>query len=381
MQPQNPQLTPLQPQPEQPIVSPPPETPSPSTPFKSKLFVVTAALIVLIALIAIIYIATKPKGAPKAVSNIQTRQAPVKTAPVKTGITDTWTGKGKSINWSDPSNWSNGSPAAGDNLVFSAINGILTTNNDLTDVTLGSLTFEGGPSTGVNQIIVTGNQVKLSGGISDNTASSVSVDFNTGLILAANQTFAIHSTFGVDPSSSPNLAGTVISLGKFNLTLTGFSNSSTTLNSLSGTGQFIVNLSQDNTASLSINQASPDFNGPSQLNSGTTTVSSVQGLGNGSITIANGAQLIVESNNNSNLAMSNNLTLAGNGPNSYGALVIGGGAQTFTLLGAINLNGNASVGFTDALGSPANGQLNLVNHPSTNGFTLTGANQAQITIQ
>ena len=336
----------------------------------------------MIALAALIYIATKPKTVTGvAQTNVHANRTQSKPVQVKTGITDTWTGKGKTINWSDPGNWSNGTPGNGDSLVFGAISGVMSTNNDLSGVALKSLTFLGGPSSGSNQIIVSGNNVSLSGGLNDNTTSSVSVDFNTGFVLTASQTFSIHSTFGVDPSSSPDLAGTVVNVGKYNLTVTGFSNSATTFNSLSGSGQLIVNLSQDNTGSFTINQASPDYSGSSQIGSGTLTIDTVQSLGSGTIGVSNGAQLVIASSGSNGSDMTNNMTIAGNGPNSYGAVVVSDNSTSFTMLGTVSLSANATFGFMNQLGSLEPGQVVLVNKPSTNGFALTGTDQTTIAVQ
>ncbi len=98
---------------------------------------------------------------------------------------DMWTGAGPDSNWSDPANWSNGAPTAGQDLVFpsSAVN--FTANNDLTaGTTYNSLTIEG-PFT------LTGNAIGLTAGISDTSTSGTATDSQDTSLL--NGTVAVNN--------------------------------------------------------------------------------------------------------------------------------------------------------------------------------------------
>ena len=288
-------------------------------------------------------------------------------------VTDIWTGKGQTENWSDTGNWSAGVPLDGYSVVFNAINGVIGSNNDIKNLSLKTLTFQGGGSTGVDEINLTGQPLTLGGGLTDNAGSAVSVDFSFSIFLSASQTFTINGVFGVDPNSSPELVGTVVDIGRYELSLAGNSNS-ISINALSGTGTVALNLASG--GSFIINQASPDFSGNVVLSSGLATIGNVSSFGSGSIEVDNGAELVIVSNGQSSSTLSNNLSLNGNGISGAGAVNISGSNNNFIFLGKISLNGNAQIGFSDNLGNPQNGgSITLVSPAVTNGYTLTGTSQ------
>ena len=74
--------------------------------------------------------------------------------------THTWTGAGEDSYWSTDANWDNGAPSSGDSLVFPADAESFSPENDITDLTLGAVTFTGG-----GDYVITGEPVGLTGSI------------------------------------------------------------------------------------------------------------------------------------------------------------------------------------------------------------------------
>src|SRR5947209_7593489 len=112
--------------------------------------------------------------------------------------TDTWTGAGGTINWSNPANWDTGhAPAAGDDLILSQ-----DSTNDLTPgMIIHSITISGGA--------IQGNAIVLTGGMQNPTSqygSRATIKLNR-ITAAANQVFM----GGLDISSALDCFG-------FNLT-------------------------------------------------------------------------------------------------------------------------------------------------------------------
>lgn len=103
--------------------------------------------------------------------------------------THTWTGATSAL-WSDPTNWNGGSPAGDPNavLVFPAGAANLSNTNDLTNLTIQSISF-----TGSDNYTIAGNTLTLNaGGITlDVTATTGTDMINLPIMLGASQTWTI----------------------------------------------------------------------------------------------------------------------------------------------------------------------------------------------
>ena len=138
--------------------------------------------------------------------------------------TDTWTGAGSNNNWSTSANWSNGVPQSNNALIFDYGNSDINSNNDLKNLTINGITFEGGPSSSIAplNINLTGNSVNLSDGITDRTGGGVASNLKFSVGILANQNFNI---------GNGGLNLTTVNLGNNNLTISGSNSSSASLNS------------------------------------------------------------------------------------------------------------------------------------------------------
>lgn len=86
-----------------------------------------------------------------------------------------WSGGGGSINWSTPANWGiTGTPQSGDDLQFPSTS-FLTSNNDISDLSLNSITF----TTGFGYTL-TGLSVGLFGNIDSNAAGTNRINLDLG---------------------------------------------------------------------------------------------------------------------------------------------------------------------------------------------------------
>ncbi len=90
----------------------------------------------------------------------------------RTQQTWTWDGGGMNTNWSTSANWTSnaGVPGGGDNLSFAGAGG--TANNDLTGLSLDTITFE----VGGGAFVLSGNAITLTGGILNNSAATNTVN-------------------------------------------------------------------------------------------------------------------------------------------------------------------------------------------------------------
>lgn len=379
---QSPNVIPSQPDPLAPVTLPQ----NVSNKSKKKLIIISVIILVLAVSGAFaLYHSKHDSKTPIAkTSTVTTPKTATKPTPVtKPTVTDTWTGAGSNSNWSNASNWSNGVPATNYSLIFNLApntsSGELTSNNDLTGLTLNSLTFEGGTpnSHGDEEINLTGNPISLSNGIIDTTQADVGSSITFGVSLTSDQTFNLNGNLGFDPASSSNLASTDLNLGSNILTITGSNGIS--FNYLSGAGTLVVNPTNGDTAVIGVGQPSPNFTGSVNVEAGLFAITYGNSLGTATINVSNGATLrIVTSSSSSPLA--NNISLVGKGNsdssgNYFGAINIVGSSPNVTLSGKITLTGNTQLGiYDDSSNNPGDGTgtYTITQAPTLNGYSLSG---------
>ena len=219
-------------------------------------------------------------------------------------------GTGATANWSDPLNWTNlasanAVPANGDNIIFSAALVQPGINNDLTNLSIGSLTFSSGDFT------VAGNALSIAAGITNAAGNNAVAN---PLTLGAAQSFdtVAGSTLsflgGAGTAATITNAGyalTLLDAGDFNL-----------FGAVSGTGS----LTMAGTGNLIITNRQP-LTGGIFVNSGLVTVSALGNLNFGGALTP------------SLITVNTNGTILGNGTHA-----IGGGTSMFINRGIWQLN-------------------------------------------
>ncbi len=90
--------------------------------------------------------------------------------------TMTWTGGGTDANWSTVANWGGAAPVDGCDLVFAGSTGLNTTNDIAAGTQFGNLTF----NAGAGAFILNGNSLTLSGTITNNSASTQTINLTLG---------------------------------------------------------------------------------------------------------------------------------------------------------------------------------------------------------
>jgi autotransporter-associated beta strand protein len=185
------------------------------------------------------------------------------------GATYTWTGDGANDNWSNPSNWDGAAPAnneTGVGLVFPALGGAYTSQNDRTGVGVTSLTITTQLTSGSYRF--TGNAIRLIGAVSMASPGSGTPNllWQIAVILDGDVTI---STSG----RQTQLQG-AIDLGSHTLTLDADDGDIVLAGVVSGTG----NLVKNNGAALTITGANT-YTGATTGNGGALYIADAAAFG------------------------------------------------------------------------------------------------------
>ncbi|HSW74432.1 MAG TPA: hypothetical protein VLG16_01035 [Candidatus Saccharimonadales bacterium] len=281
--------------------------------------------------------------------------------------TCTWTGATNN-NFNTAGNWTGCNSAApqpgdGDSLVFNQPSSATTLTNDITGLTLNSITFQGSNS---GNFTIAGNGISLAGGIS--VTSHTGNSLQLPLTLTAPQTFA---GLGIDSTSSLNVGSNALTI----------SNGPFIFDSISGSGAITVNGAVQPQAfvpGLYLNGSSPNYSGTITIASGQnlSITADTGNLGTASIVVQNGGSLTLNGAADT-ATFSNNISVAGTGINGYGAIIScldsgqgcseDGHNTTLNLTGALTLTGDTQI---------ANGAFAGSQNPapaSSATFNLTGA--------
>ncbi len=254
-------------------------------------------------------------------------------------------------NWNTASDCSSGTnrvPANADNLIFdnSAINSPLNITNNISNLDLNSIVFQGSGNAGYS---LSGNNISLDNGVSDSGSGAISNTILLNMSLTGDQAF----NNGLS-NDTLNFAGSV-ALGAHNLLVTGNSTRTLTLAGLTGSGNLTFNgPPSGSVASYRDSSSNPSFSGPLVINSGAAVQDqsgTLNGYGSGQITVNSGGSYYIFS---SSLAatLTNSLVLSGSGDGvtNFGALIscLGPSSCTssnsvLTLSGDLTLNGNTKV--------------------------------------
>jgi len=310
--------------------------------------------------------------------------------------TCTWTGGGSDSNFSTAANWSGCNSAApvanaGDSLIFDSTNLIAYTyiNNDITNLSLGSITFQGSNSNYYNYTI-TGNAITLSSGIV--VGSSDSPKFDAGLTLTASQSFTGGGgIFLGDATSTPTL-----NVGTYTLTIGSGSDTTSLLNvygAIAGSGSLVV----QSGSTLFLDGASSGWTGSITAEGTASILGQAGGFGSASsVTIPSGASICLGGFNGADFSA--NLTVGGTdaidtadscghgGPPAYDTTASVNFTGTVTLtadttintVGTVTVSGPLNGNFTLGLDSGEVGNLVIDssnNQSGTGNSTVTSAVQ------
>jgi hypothetical protein len=276
------------------------------------------------------------------------------TTPPPKPMNDSWTGKGTTTNWSDAANWSNGVPGVNYTLIFPTNStSFITSKNDLQNLNLYSLDFPDIPSSPNNTmpagygILITGNPIRLSGGIVAEPTESADIALN--ITLTADQTFNVYGnqfTLGASSGST-----NTINLNGHTLDFAGMNKGYITVYStLAGSGKLL-----DDVAYIDLAAASKAYTGSFEIANGSqltidTTVPTTSGsLGTGAITVDAGGAFNVYVLPNASRTISNPVVLHGSGLaessiNVPGAIVGIGTTGTLLFTGAVTLQSDTTLG-------------------------------------
>jgi autotransporter-associated beta strand protein len=178
-----------------------------------------------------------------------------------------WTGNGGNGNWSTAGNWT-AAPSNTSSLIFSGTSQSIANNDVLTNV--GSITFDNT----AGSFTFSGNDLTISGGITNNSVNTQTVNLNLRLSAAAQ--FNAASGNLILAGTIDNGGNTVAVTGSSNLTLAG---------TVSGAGG--INTSGTGTLTLSGNNS---YAGGTTVSGGVLVVGHQNALGTGSLTINNAAK-------------------------------------------------------------------------------------------
>ena len=297
------------------------------------------------------------------------------TAPTNaSAAVNTWTGKGQDLKWSNATNWSKGTPRNGQQLVFDLTDlpknsdgTAKSLNNDLNDVTLESVSFEGKEASGTVGFNITGNTLRLSKGIYDNLVENVP-NLPLQMAVSTNIVFTDNATITVGPKAGILAVGQdkqSIDFGNHALSLTNTEDGRlSVVSAMSGTGHLTFSSSIKGYGFTDTSSASPNLHSEVTILNGTTLMRG-SSLGDGKIIVAKGATLWVASSDLS-ATIQNPLTLSGSGTQSSGKAS-----------GALEICLGPS-GDSGCNGTPQ--QLNLTGQVTLTGDTQLGVGGATVTI-
>ncbi|HWB13101.1 MAG TPA: Ig-like domain repeat protein [Pirellulales bacterium] len=271
---------------------------------------------------------------------------------------DTWTGA-VDANWSTnnsgTTNWSNGVPASGDSPVFPGGAAHLTNIDDITGLTVDSITFSGA-SGGYN--LGGSNPLTLSSGVTaSNTAGANTI--NLPLVLGASQSFTVGTgvLLGVGGVVSGSAALTKAGDGTLDLLASDTYNGGTTVNA----GTLLVDGS---TGDVSLTAGT--VGGTGTVGAITATGGSLAPGGENNPGVLNAAAVTLNSSTTFSALLDG--TSAGNGPGKYSQL---------TATGTVDLGG-ATLSATLGFALPTNASFTLIQ--STSAISGTFAQGTSLTI-
>ncbi len=264
--------------------------------------------------------------------------------------TDTWTGTAADGKWSDAANWSTGQvPQNGNAVVFPSGVSSTTLTNDISGLSLASITFTG------NNYTISGDDVSVDHAIDASNATGT----NT---LGLNVTLTNNTFVNVGGSgSSLTLTGT-INDGGYNLIGGGGAGTITVSGIVSGSGGLT-----DNSAGSLVLTAANTYSGNTTLNSGTLTIQNASALGSGTLVLAGGTL-----KSNAAYTVANPMNLAAS------STISGTSALTFsgavTLLGNYTLTNSNTAGLTISGAIGQSGGSQTLTLAGNNKLTLSGTN-------
>jgi len=253
-----------------------------------------------------------------------------------------WNWTAGSGSWSGTNSWQSNSPATnGQNIGITGAAGGTITNDSVSS--LGSLSY----SNAAGAYTLTGSNVALTGGITNNSANAQSI--NVGLTTSTNQTFnAANGNLSIGGAIANSAVLTLAEGATKSIALNG---------AVTGTGALV----QSGPGTLTLAGAN-SYSGGTSVNAGTVVLGNNASFGTGAVSIASNATITAGVQN---LATPNALTLT-----SGATATLNTGSNTWTQSGAIS--GSGGMTKTGA------GMLTLTASNSYTGATLVSAGTLQV---
>lgn len=304
--------------------------------------------------------------------------------------TCTWTGA-TDLKFSTAGNWSgcaSAAPVNGDNLVFdvTSLSADATLNNDITNLTTGTVTFSGNNSSFFSYK-VTGNDLTLGGNLTSSSVPGSTLDLNVK--LGADVTVAFSNSSYLNFGEYDDSVPLSIDTQGHSLSLSGTADSCglDVWSKLVGSGGFTTNLSG---SAVTLVRDSSTYTGAVTISGGQLLLDDGATLGNTSGVTVNGGRLRFQLAQDRTFGYP--LSLSGNGGGS-GTLAadIGGTCDgsapstiyTATLTGPVTLN--SDIQYSGVYNTNVTGTFTANGHSVTNitgatGTFTAGGNTTQVTL-
>lgn len=275
----------------------------------------------------------------------------------------TWTGA-TNDNFNTAGNWTscNGTvPQTGDNLVFTntSLGANKTLNNDITSLSVGTITFNGTNSSYAFKI--TGNGITVTSAITDSSSAGAGPTIATNFTLGGVTTITSTNNYlnlGVDNT-------TFVDTGTYGLTFSG--TKGIILESLvKGSGDITVSTTSDGRVIFA--GASSTYTGNITISSGgQVTAYEVDALGSsGTVTVASGGEFAIYGIG-ADKTIAKSFAISGTGLNGYGAFQTGSGSSAATAKITISGNFTLNADSTVSIGN----DVTVSGTYTTNGHALT----------
>lgn len=323
-------------------------------------------------------------------------------------VTDNWTGAGKTPTWSNPSNWSNGVPKNGEEVVFSGSrskSGSQYIDDNIPGLVLSGIKFSGKGASA--DIILSGYPLSIGqSGIvvayspSKKNFSLASVDIEDAISFSDNSSISVSSanilTFTNNSANSLQLDG-------FSVNVSVSSDSSMTVSSsLGGNGKLLFNSNSIKSGgNVVFVSPSKTFNGSVFIGKGDIVKETnykpnaaknnnpFLAFGNATIKVSGGTLIVAPDTSSTSYSLSNPMVLSGNGALGYNGAIqtcyssnnqTCAVPETLNLTGKVSLSGNTELGGVISLNSKQSMTYNI-KKLNKNKHTLTAVNKNTVTIK
>lgn len=243
----------------------------------------------------------------------------------------TWTGLGANNNWNTAANWNNGVPTTNSDVVFSSTTARLTSNNNISGLTLHSISFSGT----ADGYVLTGNAITLNnasttGTIAINVQGPNADEIDFAITAASNITINAGDTANDNMNAVLDLMGNLTASGSRTITFgmpttDGTSNGVITVFGVisNGTGTGVTTtVAQAGTGTTYLMSANT-FTGDTIISNGVLVAEDNASMGSGTQTVTVGSNTSDVSTSTATFGIDSGVSI----PSSVSVVLNGTGAQ------------------------------------------------------